>query len=778
VSRPPGLIDFHFKKLNHELIIPSAAFADLGCIHSTTNQNITTMKTLEIPKDGLQGLKQNFRSDAVAGFLVFLLALPLSLGIAKASGFPAAMGVLTAMIGGMIVAFFAGSSLTIKGPAAGLITICAGAVTELGDLNIPGHTGVQLACGAIVVMAALQLLFGFLKFGSLSDFFPPSAVHGMLAAIGIIIFSKQIHILLGIDPTTLKGMEPIELFRMIPHSFMHADPRVALVGVVSLLIIFGMPLLKAKVFRIIPAPMVVLLVTIPMALIMDFRHTEPAFDLVSIGNFWSNISFNASFAAIGTGVFWKYVLMFLFVNSLESLLTVKAIDGLDPYKRQSNYNKDLSALAIGNGVSGLLGGLPMISEVARSSANVSFGARTRWSNFFHGAFLLIAMLLFIPVIEMIPNAALAALLIAVGYRLASPKEFYKTYKIGAEQLVVFVTTVIVTVSTDLLIGVGSGILMKFLFHILNGAPLRSLFKPRYEVSESETEYFVSIKDAAIFSNLIGFKKMFARIKPRKKVSINFSDARIVDHTFMETLHHFEEEYHSQGGQVSVTGFEHFQFFSSHPLAARKFSKEAGTRIEIKLTPRQIELRKLADRAELNFYPQKVRNSMKYKDFPIQRGNKVLYEENLLTKYIETGKLEVSDITLAEGARQAQQDTRITAISVSELDVNVPDFALEPEGLWSKFSELAGGKDIDFHSHPDFSKKYYLRSEHEEATRDFFNESLIRFFENHEDMHVECHRHRLLIYKKRDLLDPSEINQMMRFVEEFLSVIQETSVQHA
>jgi MFS superfamily sulfate permease-like transporter len=306
------------------------------------------MKTIEIPKDGLEGLKQNWTTDALSGFLVFLLALPLSLGIAKASGFPAAMGVLTAMIGGLFVSFFAGSRLTIKGPAAGLITICAGAVTELGALNIEGASGVQLACGVIVIMAMFQIAFGFLKFGSLSDFFPPSAVHGMLAAIGLIIFSKQIHVLLGIDPATLKGLEPIELYARIPHSFEHADPRVAVVGIVSLIIIFGMPLLKGKFIKKIPAPMVVLLVTIPMALIMDFRHTEPAFDLVSIGNFWESIQFNASFAAIGTGVFWKFVIMFLFINSLESLLTVKAIDGLDPYKRESNSNKDLSALGAGN----------------------------------------------------------------------------------------------------------------------------------------------------------------------------------------------------------------------------------------------------------------------------------------------------------------------------------------------------------------------------------------------------------------------------------------------
>ena len=734
------------------------------------------MKTLEIPKDGLAGLKENWRIDAVSGFLVFLLALPLSLGIAKASGFPAAMGVLTAMIGGMFVSIFAGSALTIKGPAAGLITICAGAVTELGALNIEGATGVQLACGAIVIMAGIQMVFGFLKFGSLSDFFPPSAVHGMLAAIGLIIFSKQIHVLLGIDPATLKGLAPIELYEMIPHSFMNADPRVAVVGVVSLIIIFGMPFLKGKIFKSIPAPMVVLVVTIPMALIMDFRHTEPAFDLVSIGNFWENIKFNANFSAIGTGVFWKYVIMFLFINSLESLLTVKAIDGLDPFKRQSNYNKDLTALGAGNALSGLLGGLPMISEVARSSANVNFGGRTRWANFFHGFFLLVAMLLFIPVIEMIPNAALAALLIAVGYRLASPKEFYKTYKIGAEQLVIFVITIIVTVSTDLLIGVGSGILAKLIFHILNGAPLRSLFSPRYEFSETGDEYSISVKDAAIFSNLIGFKKMFTRIKPGKKVNINFAEAKIVDHSFMEQLHHFEEEYIHGGGQITVSGFDHFEFMSSHPLATRKLAPINMAKIEIKLSPRQIDLRKFAEANELTYFPQRMRTSLKYKNFPIERGNKIWYEENLLAQYSDFGKVESSDITLREGAMQDQQETHITILHISEIDIAIPDFALEPEGLWSKLFEGVAGKDLDFVEHPIFSKKYYLRGENEAVVREFFTEPIIAFLENREEMHIECHKHRMIFYKKRDLLESGEILYTMKFAEEFLQLVQEKTPQ--
>ncbi len=526
-------------------------------------------KQISLPKDGFAGLKENLQSDAVAGFLVFLLALPLSLGIAKASGFPAAMGVLTAMVGGLVVSIFQGGRLTIKGPAAGLITVCAGAVTDLGALGIEGAEPFRLACGVIVVMSVIQMLFGFLKFGSLSDFFPHSAVHGMLAAIGILIFAKQFPILLGVDPTMTKGLSPIQLYLHIPEFIGNATPFLATVGLLSLVILFGLPALNIGFLKKIPAPMIVLVITIPFAAYFDFKNSQPAFALVKIGNFWESVKFNADFSAIGSFVFWKYVFMFLFVNSLESLLTVKAIDGLDPFKRKSDYNKDLKALALGNGVSGLLGGLPMISEVARSSANVGFGAKTRWANFFHGAFLLIAMLLMIPIIEMIPNAALAAMLIFVAYRLASPKEFIGTYKVGTEQLVIFITTIVVTVAEDLLLGIAAGILVKFIFHLANGAPLRSLFKARYELKESSTGFEIKVLDAAIFSNLLGYKKLLEGLAKAKHLTIDFSQAKFVDHTFMEFLERFEEEYHEAGGHVKITGFEKFKKLSAHPLSARK-----------------------------------------------------------------------------------------------------------------------------------------------------------------------------------------------------------------
>jgi len=724
------------------------------------------MITSQLPAEGLAGLKENWKADAVSGFLVFLLALPLSLGIAKASEFPPAMGVLTAMIGGLVVTVFAGSRLTIKGPAAGLITICAGAVNEMGG----GTQGWQLALGAIAVAAAIQVLFGILKFGSLSEFFPHSAVHGMLAAIGLIIFSKQIHVLLGIDPATLKGLEPLELFARIPDSIMHEDPRVTLLGVLSLVIIFGLPFVKSKNLRRIPAPMYVLGLTIPLAWLMDFKNTEPAFDMVKIGDFWGGIGFNADFSIIGTTLFWKYVIMFLFVNSLETLLTVKAIDGLDPWRRVSNPNKDLVAVGIGNATSAILGGLPMISEVARSSANVTFGGRTRWANFFHGLFLLIAMMLFIPVIEMIPNTALAALLIAVGYRLASPNEFFKVYKIGSEQLVIFVVTIIATLATDLLVGVGTGILVKFLFHVLNGAPVRSLFSARYHYEQDGDVHKIQILDSAIFSNLLGLRKVFASIPAGKKVRIDFSNALIVDHTFMEWLHHYQDEYELTGGTIVLDNFDRFKPMSSHPLATRKFSAEAYAKFEIKLSDRQISLREMARQEGLDFYPQRTRHALRLRNFPFATGNRIQGEENLLSCYKDWGLLQISDVIIMEGARQEKRETAVTVMELSDLEGHIPDFALEPEGLWSAFSELIHGKDIDFGDQPGFSRKYYLRGPDEAAIRDLFTPELRSFLEGREIMHIECYHNKLMLFPRVDVIGPEEIVRMQQYATDLMALI--------
>jgi MFS superfamily sulfate permease-like transporter len=524
-----------------------------------------TLKT-QAPKDGWAGLKENFIADATAGFVVFLLAMPLSLGIAKASDFPPVMGLVTAIIGGILVSLISGSRLTIKGPAAGLIVVVAGAVAAFGG----GEMGWKLALGAMVVAGLVQVLFGLFKFGKLVDIFPLSAIHGMLAAIGIIIIVKQIPVFLDVNPELYKGMSTVTMITSIPTFLVNFDPRATMIGVYSLAIMLGWPYLKDFTLGKIPAPLMVLIVAIPSELAMDFAHTEPPYALLHIGNLVDSLSLNADFSGVfQTGVFIKYVIMFALVGSLESLLTVKAIDLVDPYRRKSNTDQDLIAVGVGNTASALLGGLPMISEVARSSANVNQGAKTRWSNFFHGVFLLGFVLVATPVIEMIPNAALAAMLITVGIKLAHPKEFINTFRIGKEQLAIFLITIAFTLVEDLLVGIAAGVVLKMILHLINGTPISSFFKAPTQVSFNNNQYLIEIDKAAIFSNYLGIKRKLEEIPAGFQVTIDLKNTKLVDHSVMENLHQFEHEYTENGGTVQIIGLENHKPVSAHALAARK-----------------------------------------------------------------------------------------------------------------------------------------------------------------------------------------------------------------
>jgi len=527
-----------------------------------SNQNTKRI----LPKDGLAGLKENFATDAMSGFIVFLLALPLSLGIAKASEFPPLMGLITAIIGGMVVAFIAGSPLTIKGPAAGLIVIVAGAVTDFGG----GEQGWHLALGAMVVAGIIQIIFGLLKMGKLADFFPLSAIHGMLAAIGIIIIAKQIPVLLDIDPAMTKGKSPFELLAHIPLYISHLDSKATPIGIISLAIMLGWPYIKNSFIKKIPAPLVVLLIAIPAELLLDFQNTEPTYALVHIGNLLDNIHINVDFSGFSQPtIFVKYVIMFALVGTLESLLTVKAIDMLDPYKRKSNVNKDLIAVGVGNTLAAVLGGLPMISEVARSSANVNNGAKTRWANFFHGFFILAFLLLAAHLIEMIPNTALAAMLITVGIKLTHPKEFVHTFKIGKEQLAIFLVTIFFTLFEDLLVGIAAGIVLKMIFHIIHGTPISSMFKAPTLVSSEGDNYLVEIDKAAVFSNFLGIKEKLEAIPPGFHVTIDLQGTKLVDHSVMENLSHFKHDYQASGGTVKIIGLDRHKAISSHPHSTQK-----------------------------------------------------------------------------------------------------------------------------------------------------------------------------------------------------------------
>lgn len=530
------------------------------------------MKNLFFKNLELDQLKKSWKDDMLSGFLVFLLALPLSLGIAKASDFPPIYGLITAMFGGVVVSFIMGAPLTIKGPAAGLIVIVAGSVAELGHGN--NEIGWHLALGAIIVAGALQVLMGWLKWGKYTDIFPLSAVHGMLAAIGIIIISKQVHVLAGFSPTTPEGKpmtEPLELIaafkNTIPNFFTHWE--VTLIGLISLAIIFIWPLLKQPLLKKIPSALLVILVSIVLVKVFSIHNTDTFKPLLSFDKaLFEILRINESFEGFSQfGTFIKYVIMFALVGSLESLLTVKAVDLLDQQKRKSNYNKDLMAVGFGNMLAGIFGGLPMISEVARSSANVSNGAKTRWANFFHGLFILVFLIVDVSFSDLIPMSALAALLIGVGWKLSHPREFGSALKIGADQLLVFCTTVVVTLATDLLIGIGAGIILKMVLHVVRGVQFSALFRLRM-VKENEV---IHIKSPLVFTNYLRLQKVLLEQNLSNELHIDLTNCHFIDHSSLEALHLWQADYKNAGGHLNLIGLQEFitMHKSKHHAAARR-----------------------------------------------------------------------------------------------------------------------------------------------------------------------------------------------------------------
>lgn len=546
---------------------------------------VVTIPAPDVPVGDWAGLKKHWAKDVVSGFLVFLIALPLCLGIAMASGFPPIAGVFTAIVGGIVGPLISNSEMTIKGPAAGLIVIVVGCVADFGGTGFgdgvwsaADQNAYRLTLGVGVAAAVLQIAFGLLKAGILGEFFPASAVHGLLAAIGVIIMAKQIPVALGVNA---KG-GPIELILQIPTFIKNANPEVALIGGVSLVILFGWNAIEQPQLKRIPAALIVLLVSVPLALYFGMDEPSPHHYLVFghdytlsrkflvevPSNLFSGVtSPNFSGVFTKTGLYW--VAMFSLIGTLESLLSAKAVELLDPFKRKTNLDRDNTAVGVGNLLASFVGGLPMISEIVRSRANVDNGGRTRFANLAHGAFLLVFVATVPFLVAMIPLAALGAMLVFTGFRLAHPREFVKVRRIGGEQLLVFAGTIVAVLATDLLQGIGIGVLIEFAAIGFFGTPFRSFFSPAVEIETSGATVTLTVKSAAVFSNWIALRRQIQAQSHAAQLIVDFSSSRVVDHTVMEKLLRISDELAARNCTLVIRGLEGHNAVSKHPQSARK-----------------------------------------------------------------------------------------------------------------------------------------------------------------------------------------------------------------
>lgn len=509
------------------------------------------------------------KQDLIAGFSVFLLALPLCLGIALASHYPPAAGILTAIFGGVLTYFFRGSALTIKGPAAGLIVIVLGSVIELGQGDLVAGYERSLAVG--VVAALLQILLALYKKAEWAEIMPPAVIHGMLAAIGVIIIIKQLYVLIGIHPSTTNM---ISLLTHLPQNLFLANPIILGTGLICLLIAIVWP--KLKTVNLIPASLIIVLFAIPVSLYFDMQkfHHYHLFDndyilsedyLVHLPSHFIQAIRLPDFSMLMTLTSFKYIILFTLVGSIESLLTVCAIDALT--QQSSNLNRDLLGVGTANLACALIGGLPMIAEIVRSKANVDYGAQTAKANLFHGLFMLLAALTLTSYINLIPLSALAAMLIYVGFRLASPRVFIHTWHIGADQLALFLTTFIITIVEDLLLGVICGLILKLILHWFRGNRWADLFKPKIHLSIENNQARIKVAGALTFVSFVRLKHLILQAKSMDKpILLDMTETRFIDHTMLSKIEVIKSQFAAD--QFIISGDEQLQSVYSHALSIK------------------------------------------------------------------------------------------------------------------------------------------------------------------------------------------------------------------
>ena len=483
---------------------------------------------------------KNLGTDLPSSIVVFLVALPLCLGIALASNAPLFSGLIAGFVGGIVIGSLSGSQLSVSGPAAGLTAIVAVAI-----LKLPSFDAFLFS---VVICGALQLILGVVKAGVIGDYVPNNVIKGMLAAIGLILILKQFPHLVGYDADP-EGDESFvqpnkeTTFSGITNALRFITPAAVLIGAVGLLFQFGWEKFtagKKGLIKLIPAPLVVVLIGVGLNEIFKNYGTAYAIEpkhMVSIPVAASTGEFMSFFTAPDFSMWankdvWITGVTLALVASLETLLSIEAIDNLDPYHRVTNKDRELRAQGIGNMVSGLIGGLPVTSVIVRSSANVHAGARSKASAILHGL-LLLSCVAFIPVIlNLIPKAALAAILIYTGYKLAKPTLFKEHFKKGWDQFLPFVITIVAILLTDLLIGVVIGIGVGIFF------VMRSNFKSSVFIVHDDDKYLFRLRKDVSFLNKPIIKNKLEEVPENASVLIDASRADFIDKDIIEVIEDF------------------------------------------------------------------------------------------------------------------------------------------------------------------------------------------------------------------------------------------------
>lgn len=507
----------------------------------------------------LSFLKYDFK----ASITVFFVALPLCLGISLASNAPVYSGLISGIVGGIIVALFSKSPLSVSGPAAGLTAICAAAIVQLGSI--------ETFFIAVSVAGLLQVLLGVLKLGGFTHFIPSSVIKGMLSAIGILLISKQIPLLIGYDEP---GFWSNQLFNIITlnHSYEHLGNLyngiaygAVIIGVLALALSIIWEKKLAEKIPFVPTSFVLVFFGVIMSLLFNkIQHglqLEPS-QFVSVPRgIFAGIKMPSLGDVAHNTLIWRNAIVICFVASLETLLSIVAVDKLDPYNRITPQNRELVAQGIGNTVSGLLGGLPITAVIVRSSANLEAGGRTKIAAIAHGLWLLLVILFATSVINLVPYCVLAVILIRTGYNLAKPKMIKAVYKQGREQFMPFIVTVLAILFTDLLIGVLIGIVYAIYFLIKH--TYRAGFALKETTENYQKHFTIDLAMNVSFLNKRKFIETLDHIPPNAIVTVNGTDSIYIDQDILEIFNEYKSKAKSKNITLHLNGIPEVETIEVH-----------------------------------------------------------------------------------------------------------------------------------------------------------------------------------------------------------------------
>lgn len=486
---------------------------------------------------------KHFKYDLPSGLVVFLVALPLCLGIALASGAPLFSGILAGIVGGIVVGSLSGSQLSVSGPAAGLTVIVAGAIIKLGSY--------EAFLLSVVLAGVMQIILGYAKAGTIGNYFPSSVIKGMLTAIGIILILKQIPHAVGYDEDfegdfSFLQVDQENTFSEIINAMSKSSLGAIIISVISLAVLIGWNYIPSKKIKNIPAALVAVILSILINVAFAAFNTGLALEgnhLVTIPmlNNLSEVSTlftTPDFSKIVNPDIFLVAGTLAIVASLESLLSLEAIDKLDPEKRNTPTNRELKAQGVGNIISGLIGGLPLTAVIVRGSANVNAGAKTKFSAIYHGLLLVVAVLLFPKLINMIPLSALAAVLLVVGYKLTSISIYKSMYKAGWDQFVPFIITVLAIIFTDLLVGISIGLAVG-VFYILRRNMKNPYYFDRKNFKPTEPIKIV-LSEEVSFLNKASIQLTLDHLPENAHVIIDGSKSVYIDYDVLEIIKDFKQ----------------------------------------------------------------------------------------------------------------------------------------------------------------------------------------------------------------------------------------------